>query len=309
MKIVLPIAGKGTRMRPITHTHHKALIPIADKPVLAHLIDMVLETPSLEVSEIILITGHLEEQIVQWTKKNYPEIPVRFVTQKVPNGTAHALKLVRDFIDEDMLIIFPDALIDVDLEVITEEENIDGIIWCNEVENPQNFGVVAHDENKLMTGLLEKPEEPPSNLVNIGMYYLRDYQSAFSMIDVLYEHEIKAKGEYNFPEALDLMVKNGKDIKVYPVEGWYDCGQIKSALYANKVFCQRLQRENLTSYGDGVVTEKSTVFNSIILDNARIINSDISDSIIGSHSIIKNTKGSVLCGSHSNISGNDNKEN
>ncbi|MFT4249984.1 MAG: nucleotidyltransferase family protein [Candidatus Woesearchaeota archaeon] len=304
MKLVLPIAGKGTRMRPLTHTTHKALIPIANKPVVQHIIDSVRETPNLEVSEIIFITGHLEEQIQTWAKKAYPELPLRFVHQEVQNGTAHALKLIKEYVNEDLLIIFPDALIDADLQVITEEK-ADGVIWCQEVENPQNYGVVAHDENMFMTELLEKPDEPPSNLVNIGVYYLKDYQSMFAMIDMLYEHEIKAKGEYNFPEALDLMVKNGKEIKVVPVEGWYDCGTLANTLRTNKIFCERAGIENLSSVSEEAILNKSTVYNTIVLENARISNCDLENSIVGEASIIKNTKGQIIVGSDAHINGND----
>jgi dTDP-glucose pyrophosphorylase len=285
---------------------HKALIPIAGKAVVGHIIDMVLETQGVEVSEIIFITGHLEEQIQEWAEKTYPEIDLRFVKQEVQNGTAHAIKLVQEYVNEDMLVIFPDALIDADLEVIAEKRT-DGIIWTQEVEDARTFGVVAHDEDMIMTELVEKPDEPPSNLVNIGMYYIRDPESVFSMIDMLYEHEIRAKGEYNFPEALDLMAKNGKDIHVEPVEGWYDCGTLQNTLDTNKIFCQRKQIENQSTIADGAVMEQSTVFNSIILENARIINSDLENSIVGPKSVIKHTKGQVVCGTGTRIVGNDNQ--
>ena len=305
MKLVLPIAGKGTRMQPLTYTVHKALLPIAGKEVLAHIIDNVLETQNVQVDEIIFITGHLEEQIKDWAQKNY-DVDLRFITQEVQNGTAHALSLTKDYIDEDMLVIFPDALFDADLEVIAECED-DGIIWTSEVQDPRHFGVVAHDEDMHMTELLEKPEEPPSNLVNIGMYYIKDAEAAFAMIDMLYEHEIKAKGEYNFPEALDLMVKNGKKILVEPVEGWYDCGRVDTALATNKAFCERQQIENRSSVSDEAIIDASTVFNCIVMKDARIIDSDLENSIVGPGSVIKNTKGRVVCGTDTMIEGNDNR--
>ena len=305
MKLVLPIAGKGTRMQPLTHTMHKALIPIVDKPVLAHIIDNVLETQGVEVSEIIFITGHLEEQIKQWAQKNY-DVPLRFVKQETQNGTAHAIKLVKDYIDEDMLVVFPDALFDADLEVIAEHQDKDGIIWTSEVEDARHFGVVAHDEDMLMTELLEKPQDPPSNLVNIGLYYVKDYQSAFAMIDMLYAHEIKAKGEYNFPEALDLMAKNGKQILVEPVEGWHDCGRPESTLQTNKNYTERAGIESRSTIHEDAVITNSTLFNCIVMKDARITDSDLENSIVGPNSIIKHTKGVVFTGAQTRINGKKN---
>ena len=302
MKLVLPIAGKGTRMQPLTHTVHKALLPIVDKEVLAHIIDAVVETPNLDVSEIIFITGHLEEQIQSWAEKHYDQ-PLRFVTQEVQNGTAHALKLVKDYIDEDVLIIFPDALFDIDLEKINEIQDLDGIIWAQEVEDPQHFGVVAHDEDKHMTELLEKPLDPPSNLANIGIYYLKDHKSMFAMIDMLYEQEIKAKGEYNFPEALDLMAKNGKKILVEPVEGWNDCGRPETALATNTEYTKRAGIENRSTVHEEAVVENSTLFNCIVMQDARITNCDLENSIVGPGSVVKNTRGSIFTGSDARIEG------
>lgn len=306
MKLVLPIAGKGTRMRPITHTIAKPLIPIAGKPVIQHIIDTILNTQNIEVSEIIFITGWLGDQVVTWAEKQY-DVPVRFVEQKIQNGSADAIRLAEDFVgDEDMLVVFADSIFDADLEVILEDEEADGIIWCSEVEDPRRFGVVNHDPDMWMTELVEKPDEPESNLANIGVYYIRDPKSVFAMIDVLYEEEIRTKGEYNFPEALDLMAKNGKNIRVQPVEGWYDTGVHGTTLATNKEFCGRKNMEN--SLHDSVIMENSTAFNCIIMEGARIINCDLENSIIGPRSIVKHTKGQVIVGSDAIINGNDNRE-
>ncbi len=303
MKLILPVAGYGSRLRPITHTTAKPLIPIAGKPILQRTIDMVLETQGLHVSEIILITGHLGQQIRDWAIETY-DIPLRFLEQTALNGSADAIRLAEPYVNEDFLVIFPDALFDVDLEVITEGED-DGIIWTAEVEDARRFGVVAIDEDGYMTELLEKPEEPPSNLVNIGMYYVRKHDAAFGMIDVLYEKQIKAKGEYNFPEALDLMAKNGERIKVVPVEGWHDCGTFETLLSTNEEYCKRDRKEN--GIDKSAVIEKSTLFNCIVMQNARISASDLTHSVIGPDSIVKNQKGQLFVGSNAVVQGNDNR--
>lgn len=303
MKLILPVAGKGTRMRPITHTTAKPLVPIAGKPTIQHIVDSVLATQGVEITEIIFITGYLGHQIEEWATKQY-DLPMRFIEQKIANGSADAIRLAEPYAkDEDALIIFCDTLFDADLEVIAEEE-VDGVIWTAQVADPRRFGVVYHDEEMWMTDLVEKPDEPETNLVNIGVYYVRDTKSMFAMIDVLYQEEIRTKGEYNFPEALALMAKNGKQIKVHPVEGWFDTGVHAATLATNKEFCKRENKEN--GIHKTAIIEQSTLLNCIVMDGARIIKCDLKDSIIGSRAIVKHTKGQVIVGADSIIDGNDN---
>lgn len=305
MKLILPVAGKGTRMRPITHTTAKPLVPIAGKPTIGHIVDNVLATQGVEINEIIFITGYLGHQIEEWARKQYPDMPMRFVEQKVANGSADAIRLAEPFAkDEPALIVFCDTLFDADLEVIGEEE-MDGAIWTAQVPDPRRFGVVYHDEDMWMTDLVEKPDEPETDLVNIGVYYIRDTKSMFAMIDVLYQEEIRTKGEYNFPEALALMAKNGKHIKVHPVEGWFDTGVHATTLATNKEFCKRIGEEN--GVHETAIIEQSTLFNCIVMQGARIIKSDLKDSIIGPRSIVKHTKGQVIVGADSVVDGNDNR--
>ncbi len=305
MKLILPLGGKGTRMRPITHTLAKPLVPIAGKPTIQHIIDSALTIQGVEVSEIIFITGYLGHQIEEWAKKQYPDVPLRFIEQTVANGSADAIRLAEPHAKgEDALIIFCDTLFDADLEVIGEED-MDGAIWTAQVPDPRRFGVVYHDEEMFMTDLVEKPDDPDSDLVNIGMYYIRDTRSMFAMIDVLYQQGIRTKGEYNFPEALALMAKNGKQIKVHPVEGWYDTGVHATTLATNKVFCEREGLEN--GVHATAIIEQSTLFNCIVMEGARIIKSDLKDSIIGPRSIVKHTKGQVIVGADCVVDGNDNR--
>ncbi len=305
MKLVLPVAGLGTRLQPVTYSTHKSLLPIGEKVIMQHLVDLVRETQHLDLSEIIFITGKHRQQIEEWARKTYTDIPLRFIDQHITNGSADAIRLAEKHVQEDMLIIFPDALIDTDLEVVAElRETVDGIIWTAEVDHPERFGVVETDEEGYMMRLEEKPEEPKTNLVNIGMYYIKDYKSAFSMISALYEREIQAKGEYNFPEALDLMARNGKKIRSIQVEGWYDCGTRENILRTNKLFTERMGIESNSTIHPGAVIENSTLFNCIVLENARIHDSDLSNSIIGPKSIIKKFSGTLFVGSNSHIQGN-----
>lgn len=304
MKLVLPVAGKGTRLRPLTHSLAKPLLPIAGKPMLKRIIDQVLAIENVEVEEIIFITGHLGQQIEEWARDNY-DVPMRFIEQKVMNGSADAIRLAAPHVEDDMLVIFADTLFDADMEIMAEDMEAEGIIWTAETSEPTRMGIVAHDDDMWMTELVEKPDEPPSNLANIGMYYVRHAKKAFTMIDMLYERGIRTKGEYNFPEALDLMAKNGSKIRVAPVEGWYDCGTHDTVLETNKLYCAREDVES--SVHDTALIERSTLFNCIVLEGARIHDSDLSHSIIGARSIVRNTKGQVIIGSDAVVNGNDNR--
>jgi len=305
MKLILPLGGKGTRMRPITHTVAKPLIPIAGKPAIQHIIDQAFEIQGVEITEIIFVTGYLGDQIKSWVTKQYPDTKMHFVEQTIANGSADAIRLTEPFAKGDeVLIIFGDTLFDADLEVIAEED-VDGAIWTAQVADPRRFGVVYHDEEMLMTDLVEKPDEPETDLVNIGVYYIRDTRSMFAMIDVLYQEGIRTKGEYNFPEALALMAKNGKRIKVHPVEGWYDTGVHATTLATNKELCAREGKEN--GIHETAVIEQSTLFNCIVMEGARITKCDLKDSIIGPRSIVKHTKGQLVVGADSIVDGNDNR--
>ena len=288
-------------MRPITHSVAKPLIPIAGKPILQHIIDPVLATPNIKATEIIFITGHLKEQIEEWVKEHY-DIPLRFIEQKVQNGTADAIRLVEPYIkNEDMLIIFSDTMYDVDFEVIAEDKEAEGIIWCAEVDDPRRFGVVVHDEDRWMTEMVEKPDKPPTNLVNIGIYYIKDTKSVFSMIGILYENDVKTKGEYSFTDALDLMAKNGKKVRVVAAEGWHDTGVYETTLATNKEFCKRAGIKN--SISSHATIEKSTLSNCIVMDGARVQGCDLKESIIGPRAVVKNFKGSLIVGSDAQING------
>jgi len=178
MKVILPVAGKGTRLLPATKYTPKPLIRVAGRPVLDYVVDKLT---GLEIEELIFITGHLKEQIEAYATEAY-DIPSRFVEQKVQDGTAGAVHLARPYIDGPVLIVFVDTVFDADLSIVGTED-ADGIIWAKEVEDYQRFGVVVTDADGYMQRIVEKPSQPISRLANIGLYYIRDWRTLYEGIE------------------------------------------------------------------------------------------------------------------------------
>lgn len=216
-------------MRPQTHTKAKPLLPVAGKPVLDHVMDALA---GLEVSEFIFITGHLKEQIEEHIKRY--GVKARFLEQQVKDGTAGAIKLAEPYVDEPVLIIFVDTIFDADLSLIATSVD-DGIIWAQEVEDYQRFGVIVTDKDGYMERIVEKPSEPVSKLANIGVYYIKTYQLMFEGIHHVYANDVKVKGEYFLTDAFQYMIDHGAKLKVAPVEGWYDCGKPETTLESNAI--------------------------------------------------------------------------
>ena len=175
MKVIIPLAGKGTRLRPHTHVTPKPMLKVAGKPVMAYVLDDVQKLGDVE--QVIYITGHLKEKVEAFTRGAY-QIPSVFVEQKVQDGTAGAVALARPYVDQPVLIIFVDTIFDADLSVV-HDTDADGIIWTKEVEDYQRFGVVVTDADGNMTKIVEKPSTPElDDVVRINDRYGREGTSA-----------------------------------------------------------------------------------------------------------------------------------
>src|SRR3989338_6486708 len=227
MKVIIPLAGKGTRLRPHTHLKPKPLLQVAGQPVIRYVLEQLKDFG--HVDEIIFITGHLKEQIEEYIHKEFPEFKSRFIEQEEQKGTAHAVELAKPYVDEDVLIVFVDTLFEADLaEIDRLPSDAAGIIWAKHVEDHEQFGVVVQDDKSFMTKIVEKPEEPISKLANIGVYYVRDYKLLFEGIDSILQKSPGQGGEYVLTDAFQYMIDNGAKIKVAEVQGWYDCGKLQT---------------------------------------------------------------------------------
>jgi glucose-1-phosphate thymidylyltransferase len=232
VKVIIPLAGKGTRLRPHTHTTPKPLLRVGGRPVMSYILDDLLE---LGVSEAVFITGYLKEKIEAYVGAEYPQITAHYVEQPEQNGTAGAVQLAEPYIDEDVLIIFVDTLFDADLSLVKRLPSEQaGVIWAKEVEDYQRFGVILTDDDQNMTRIVEKPTDPISKLANIGLYYIRDWELLFRGINATMTGPAGKSGEYYLTDAFQYMIDHGAKIRVEEVNGWYDCGQLETLLDTNR---------------------------------------------------------------------------
>jgi len=323
MKVIIPLAGKGTRLRPHTHITPKPMLKIAGKPVIDYVMEDLQRLGNVE--QVIYITGHLKEKVEQYARTKYPFDAV-FIEQKVQDGTAGAVALARDYVDQPVFIIFVDTIFDADLSVVNRTD-ADGIIWVKTVEDYQRFGVVVTDADGNMTRIVEKPSTPISKRANIGLYYIKNWKLLYEGIDHVLQAP-KNKGEYYLTDAFQYMIEKGAKIKVIDVEGWYDAGEQGTLLETNRTMLDKGRARKPSTIPAGVnviepvyveddvtlsdssigpnvsIQAGSTVSGSHLRDTivgagATITNSTLTRSMIGDSAVVDGVKGQVNVSDHS----------
>lgn len=230
MKVVIPVAGVGTRLRPQTHTIPKALLTVAGKPILGHILDDVIP---FAPSEVVLVIGYMGERVVEYIGRDYPRLPVRYVHQEERKGLGHAIWLARGALGagEPALVILGDTIFQADLaRVVGGGVSSLGVM---EVADPRRFGIVIL-ENGVAARLVEKPDVPESNLALTGVYYFKDSGLLSECLDLLMERGITTKGEYQLTDALQLMIERGERMSTFALTGWFDCGKPETLLDTNR---------------------------------------------------------------------------
>src|SRR3989454_33547 len=229
MKVIVPLAGKGTRLLPLTKRVPKPLVRVAGRPVM----DYVMETlGGLDLDELIVITGHLKDVVEKYIVEQY-DVAARFVEQKTLDGTAGAVNLARPYVDGPGGIVFVDTLFDADLSLIRSSD-ADGVIWAKEVEDYRRFGVIVTDAQGYMSRIVEKPDAPISRLANIGVYYVRDWRALFEGIADVMRRAPGKGGEFYLTDAFQYMVDHGRKLRIARATGWYDCGKVDTLLETNR---------------------------------------------------------------------------
>ena len=305
MKVIMPMAGKGTRLLPLTKRVPKPLVNVAGRPVMDYVMDALERAGQLE--ELIIITGHLKEKVEAYVRTNY-KIPARFIEQKVLDGTAGAVNLARPYVDGPVIVIFVDTLFDADLSIV-KNTTADGIIWTKEVEDYQRFGVVVTDQQGHMTKIVEKPNTPISKRANIGLQYVKDWRTLFDGIEHVLKHVPGKGGEFYLTDAFQYMVDKGKKLFVSEVGGWYDCGKVDTLLETNQHLLEhgRGKRPAKVSSDvkinepvyieDGVALKDATIGPNVAVEaGSSIVGSIVANSILGRGVQVKNAKveGSVI---------------
>jgi glucose-1-phosphate thymidylyltransferase len=329
MKIIIPMAGMGKRMRPHTLTVPKPLIPVAGKPIVQRLVEDIATVCNEPIEEIAFVIGPsfgkvVEEMLKGVAAKLGAVGSIHY--QEEALGTAHAIMCAKEALDGKVVVAFADTLFKADFKMDTAQE---GIIWVQKIEDPRMFGVVKVNEQNVITDFIEKPQTFVSDLAIIGIYYFRDGKNLRSELQYLLDNNIRDKGEYQLTNALENMKAKGLKFSPGKVTEWLDCGNKDATVYTNQRMLEFKKAEkNLVSsshknenskiippcyigenvilknaevgphvsIGDNTMIENAVIINSIIQKDSKIQNSKIQNSMIGNAVEISGAKGDLSVG-------------
>jgi len=299
MKAVIPVAGAGTNLRPLTYTQPKPLIPVAGKTIISFIIDQLVEAG---VNDFVFIIGYLGEKIKNFIEKHYPDLKMEFVNQEERFGLGHAIWTARDVLSdaEGIFIVLGDTIFDVDLNAM-----IDSPLSCfgvQKVDDPRKFGVVERSELGLVSKVIEKPKIPKSNLAMVGLYKIKEVNLLLESINYNIEKNLRTYGEFQLTDGLQRMIEQGAEFTTFPVNNWFDCGKKEILLETNAMLLNKKSygSSNLPHFEGTIIIhpvsigENCEIQNSIIGPHVTIGNNTvidyaiIKDSIIGSYASIAN---------------------
>lgn len=294
MKVIIPVAGAGTRLRPHTYTQPKPLMPVAGKPIICFIVDKLAEAG---LTDFVFVIGYLGEKIRDFIEERYPNLHTEFVYQEHREGSGHAVWTARETIeDEDEIFIaFGDTIFDVDLRQMLDSPY--SCIGVKQVSDPREFGVAEFGEDGFVTRLVEKPRIPKSNMAIVGLYKVREVAQLIQSVEFLMQHEARTVGEYQLTDALQRMVEQGTKFQTVMVSNWFDCGRKEVLLETNAMLlAQRgyaASEAALPDFDNTIfihpvaIGDRCRISNSIIGPNVTIGNdvqinySIVKDSIIG----------------------------
>lgn len=321
MRAIIPVAGVGSRLRPHTYTLPKVLLNVAGKPILGHILDKVIQEG---ISSATLIVGHMGEMVEEYVRANY-EIEVDFVQQPVREGLGHSIYLAQHVLgDEPVLIILGDTIFDVNLQPVLASNT--SALGVKSVEDARRFGVVELDGDRVVR-LIEKPENPPTNLAIVGIYYIHAPRLLADCLNDIVEHGRRTRGEYQLTDALQIMLERGETFTTFAVEGWFDCGKPETLLQTNRHLLETMRQERklpgvvfnppvhvapsahitnsiigpYATIADGAVIDDSIVVDSIIGEMAQVSKTMLSESIVGNHAVIRGRYSRVNAGDSSEL--------
>jgi glucose-1-phosphate thymidylyltransferase len=333
MKIIIPMAGMGKRMRPHTLTTPKPLIPIAGKPMVQRIVEDITKVCDEKVDEIAFVVGRFGKEAENNLVKVAESLGAKgsIFYQDEPLGTAHAIMCAKECVTGKVVVAFADTLFKADFKMDSSQE---GIIWVQKVEDPKPFGVVKIDANNIITDFVEKPQEFVSDLAIIGIYYFKDGDYLRKELQYLLDNDIKEKGEFQLTNALENMKAKGTKFSPGKVTEWLDCGNKDATVYTNSRILEFIKdKETLlhptvkntnskiidpcfigegvqlidsvvgphASIGANTIIENSVVKNCIIQTNSKIKNAELSNSMVGSYAEYTGKSNDVSLSDYSTI--------
>jgi glucose-1-phosphate thymidylyltransferase len=322
MKALIPVGGKGTRLKPHTLTTPKPLISVAGRAILFHIIDRILP---YNPEEIILVIPPDGDNIFKSTVEEYPDVKVRYVVQEKPLGLGHAIRVGLEIVnDSEVFIVLGDTIIDANLKAEDFEHDFIGL---KEVDDPSRYGVAVLDNDGFIIKVVEKPSHFISNLAISGIYFFKDSKFLKESLDYIIQNDIKTKGEYQLTDAIQHMLSRGYRPRAVFIDEWYDCGTVESLLATNKFLLHKHQNKKslpnaliippcfisddaeinnslvgpYVSVGKGAKIYNAIVQNSIINEYAEVENIIITSSIIGKDAYLKGSAKRVNLGDASEM--------
>jgi glucose-1-phosphate thymidylyltransferase len=234
LKIFIPMAGWGTRMRPHTWSKPKPLVSVAGRTMLDHVLGMFKTVPDLADVEFVFIVGPYlgELQIPPFIEENYPGMKAHYVVQNEMKGQSHALRIASEFMHGPGLVCFSDTLLETDFSFLSYEE-ADVVAWVMPMPDPRRFGVAELNQEGWVTRFIEKPDSMDNNLVVVGCYYFKNMEKLLSAIQKQIELERTTKGEFFLTDAVTLMIEHGAKVRIHKADSWLDTGTIESTLETN----------------------------------------------------------------------------
>ncbi len=334
MKIIVPMAGRGSRLRPHTLTIPKPLIPVGGKPIVHRLVEDIASICSDKIDEIAFVIGdfgtEVENELIQVAEKLGAKGSIHYQDQ--PLGTAHAVYCAKELLEGPVVVAFADTLFSADFKL---DASVDGILWVKQIEDPSAFGVVKLNENNEIIDFVEKPQTFVSDLAMIGIYYFKKGEDLCKEIEFLLENNIIKSGEYQLPDALRRLTEAGNKFKPGKVDEWLDCGNKEVTVHTNQRVLEHDASKGLNtisdtiisensiiippcyigenvkiinavvgphvSIGEGSIVENSTIKNSIIQSNAKIINAILQNSMIGNAANYEGKIADISLGDYSTI--------
>ena len=297
MNAIIPVAGRGTRLRPHTHSQPKVLMNVAGKPILAYILDDLV---SLGVEEITFVVGHLAEQVEEFVRERYG-FKAHFVYQEEALGNGHAIYLAREHLTGPTLIVFGDTIVEADLRAAADLPH--SAIGVHRVDDPRAFGVVEVDADGFVRHLWEKPEAPPEGLADIpdlavvGVYMIREPRPFRSALEEMVARRQTSRGEYWLADALQILVDGGARLGTFPVRHWYDCGTPEALLRANHALLEHAPGPRAIG-GTAVIPPSSIAASAVvegcvigpyvtIAEGAYVVNSVLRESIVNAHARVE----------------------
>ncbi|NLX36802.1 MAG: NTP transferase domain-containing protein [Chloroflexi bacterium] len=322
MRVIMPMAGYGKRMRPLTWSRPKPLLYVAGDTVLGH---TLRKFSSLDIDELVFITGYLGDRIEAYVRERYP-LPTRFYEQTELRGQSHAVYLARESLSGPCMLLFVDTLFDADLTQLRDVD-ADGVIFTMEVDDPRPFGVVVEEKGRI-TRYIEKPTDLTYRKTTVGAFWVREGAELASAIEEEMRRDLRRNNEYYLADAFNIMIERGARFVSLPVTMWEDCGQPATLLHTNRYLLEhghantkRLQENAITppvyvhplasversiigpnvTIARGAVVTDSIVSDSIIDEDAHIRGAIVTGSLVGQRAVVEGAALCVVLGDDSSV--------